>query len=53
MLTAGEDRVKGGLLQRGADRGADLRTLTDDVVPADRRASARRREQRGQHQYGR
>src|SRR5690348_3038362 len=46
MLAPGEDRIEGGLLQRGADGRADLRALADDVVAADRRASARRRKQR-------
>ena len=53
VLAPGEDRVERGLLQRGADRGAHLRALADDVVAADARASAGRRQQRRQHQHGR
>jgi len=42
VLAAGEQRVERGLLQRGADRGTDLRSFANDVVAGDpRRASGR------------
>jgi hypothetical protein len=53
VLAAGEQRVERRLLQRGADHAADLRSLAGDVVAADARAAARRRQQRGEHVHRR
>jgi hypothetical protein len=49
MLTAGEQRVEGRLLERGADRCTDLRALADDVEPGHGRSARRRGEKRRQH----
>ena len=43
MLTAGEDRVQRGLLQRRADRSPYRAPLLDDVIAADARGAAGRR----------
>src|SRR5712691_9220968 len=52
MLAARQERVERGLLQRGADRFADLRPVLDDVVAGNPRSSCRRRQERGQHVDG-
>ena len=52
VLSARQERVEGGLLQRGPDGSANLRTLLDDVVAGHRGPAARRREERRQHQDG-
>ena len=53
VLGAGQERVERGLLERGADRGAHLGALLDDVVPATRARARGGREQRGEHVDGR
>ena len=53
VLAAGEDRVERGLLEGGADHGAHLSALPDDVESTNGRAAARRRQQRREHQHGR
>ena len=46
QLAAGHQRVERGLLERDADRPADLRGLRDDVEAGDDRAPGRRAQQR-------
>ena len=53
VLAAGEHRVERDVLQRDADRGAHLRALLRDVVARDRRAAARRRQERREDLDGR
>ena len=45
--------VERGLLQRGADRAADLGALVHDVQASHARAAGGRRQQRGEHQHRR
>ena len=52
VLAAGEDHVQRGLLERGADRCADLRALAHDVESAHGCVPAGRRQQRREHQHG-
>jgi hypothetical protein len=53
VIAGGQERVQRGLLQRGADRGAHLRPLAQDVVPGHARRARGGREQRGEHQHRR
>jgi hypothetical protein len=53
QLAAGHERVERGLLERDADRAADIAGLLHHVEPGHRRAAAGRPEQCGQHPNGR
>ena len=48
-LATGHQRVEGRLLERDADRLADLARLGDDVVARDPRGAARGAQERGEH----
>ena len=52
QLAAGHQRVERRLLQRDADRAADVGGVGDDVVAGDPGAAAGRAQQRGQHPHG-
>ncbi len=52
VVAARQERVQRSLLERRADQLAHLRAVLDDVEPADDRAAAGGRHQRGQHVDG-